>query len=127
MNDKKEIEVTSIDFAKFICNNKNYNVYKLINKDELKSYVETVWLNHKVPIKEFFTFIDWDRLIIDCGNIVSFDTKVINLSTAKSYLDSIASIVDNKVIATINGIDIKTMTTEELIQLRDAINNILEV
>ena len=52
MNDKKEIEVTSIDFAKFICNNKNYNVYKLINKDELKSYVETVWLNHKVPFKE---------------------------------------------------------------------------
>ena len=74
-NDKKEIEVTNIDFAKFICNNKNYNVYKLINKDELKSYVETVWLNHKVPLKEFFTFIDWDRLIIDCGNIVSFDTK----------------------------------------------------
>ena len=75
MNDKKEIEVTSMDFAKFICNNKNYNVYKLINKDELKSYVETVWLNHKVPLKEFITFIDWDRLIIDCGNIVSFDTK----------------------------------------------------
>ena len=75
MDNKKEIEVTSIDFAKFICNNKNYNVYKLINKDELKSYVETVWLNHKVPFKEFITFIDWDRLIIDCGNIVSFDTK----------------------------------------------------
>lgn len=59
--------------------------------------------------------------------VINFDTKVINLSTAKSYLDSIASIIDNKVIATINGIDIKTMTTEELIQLRDTINNILEV
>lgn len=67
------------------------------------------------------------KLKIDDILVVSFDTKVINLSTAKSYLDSIASIVDNKVIATINGIDIKTMTTEELIQLRDAINNILEV
>lgn len=59
--------------------------------------------------------------------VINFDTKVINLSTAKSYLDSIASIVDNKVIATINVIDIKSMTTEELIHLRDTINNILEV
>ena len=75
MNDKKEIEVTSIDVAKFICNNKNYNVYKIINKDELKSYVEAIWENHKVSLREFFTFIDWDRLIIDCGNIVSFDIK----------------------------------------------------
>lgn len=59
--------------------------------------------------------------------VINFDTKVINLSTAKSYLEGMASIVDNKVIATINGVDIKSMTTEELIQLRDAINNILEV
>ena len=58
--------------------------------------------------------------------IVDFNTDKIDLSTAKSYLDSIASIVDNKVIATIKGVDIKSMTIEELTQLRDAINNILE-
>ena len=59
--------------------------------------------------------------------VISFDTDKIDLSTAKNYLDSIASIVDNKVIATINGIDIKSMAIEELTQLRDTINNILEV
>lgn len=59
--------------------------------------------------------------------VINFDTNKINLFTAKSYLDSIASIVDNKTIATINGINIKSMTTEELTQLRDTINNILEV
>ena len=41
--------------------------------------------------------------------VINFDTNKINLFTAKSYLDSIASIVDNKVIATINGINIKSM------------------
>ena len=58
--------------------------------------------------------------------VISFDTDKIDLSTTKSYLDSIAPIIDNKVIATINGINIKSMTIEELTQLRDAINNILE-
>lgn len=75
MKDKKEIEVSDIDFAKFICNNKNYNVYKSINDCELKLYIGEIWKNHKVPFKEFITFIDWDRLIIDCGTIVSFDLK----------------------------------------------------
>ena len=58
--------------------------------------------------------------------VISFDTNKIDLSTTKSYLDSIAPIIDNKVIATINGINIKSMTIEELTQLREAINNILE-
>ena len=56
--------------------------------------------------------------------VISFDT---NLSTAKRYFDSIESIVDNKVITTISGININSMTIEELKQLRDTINNILEV
>ena len=58
--------------------------------------------------------------------VINFDTKVIDFSTAKRYFDSITSIVDNKAIATINGIDIDKKTREELKQLKDIIEEILK-
>lgn len=72
---KHKIDSTDVNFAKHICGNKKYTVCKTVDEYTLKAYISEIWDKHKLPFEELLVYLDWNELIIECGNIVNFDIQ----------------------------------------------------